>query len=95
MSRKRGRVEAAISAELERLNAAYGEALAGQGRILDLCFRRAERRAGAELRALEAEMMGECVSQAYSIDRPDLVRDYGNGHVTELGENGEVLYERF
>ncbi len=94
LSRKRSRAEAFLSAEIERLNAAYGEALAEQSAAESACFRRAESRARYELRALEAEMMRECACQAYSIDRPGLVRDYGNGHVTEFGENGEVLYER-
>lgn len=39
-------------------------------------------------------MVRECAGQACSIDTPGLVRDYGNGHVTEFGRDGAVLYER-
>ncbi len=94
LSRKRSRAEASLSAEIERLDAACIEAFAGQRAAESACFRRAERRARYELKELEAEMVRECAGQAYSTDTPGLVRDYGNGHVTEFGRDGAVLYER-
>lgn len=90
LSRKRSRTEASLSAEIERLDAACIEAFAGQRAAESACFRRAERRARYELKELEAEMVRECAGQAYSTDTPGLVRDYGNGHVTEFGRRGTL-----
>ncbi len=62
-----------------------------RGALVSLAFRRTCERMEnlPEVKELEEAYARACVIAS----RTEMVRDYQNGHVTEFGENGEVLYE--
>lgn len=92
--RERHEAEEAISREIKEIEAAFDEACGKWLALENECWLRAQERKKTELSEIEDEMGREMDCEAFALDSRTRVRDYGNGHVTEFDENGDVLYER-